>query len=29
MSQPEMDIGARLGMTWLHFDLVPMAIGSE
>ena len=26
--QPEMDIAARLGMTWLNFDLVPMAISS-
>ena len=25
ISQPEMDIGARLGMTWLNLDLVPMA----
>ena len=28
VSQPEMDIGQRLGMTWLNFDLVPIAISS-
>ena len=28
ISQPEIDIGARLGMTLLNLDLVPMAISS-
>ena len=28
MSQPEMDIGARLGVTWLNLDLVPIAVSS-